>query len=287
MLSYLSKPYPSIIEDGYRKSVIINITVALVVFFILYVFKPTLFFDMKVSYSFSDSLLFSGITFCVAYFYTNILTRVLPRTFDTKTWTVGKEILMMFVILLSISIVNFFVGQAMFYPNTSFDITAFLEVIIATFVIGVIPMIVVVAFYLYYNQKNIQEKATSINESIQPKLLQESKTYQLNGTGKYEQLQLQGNHLLFIESIGNYCDIYYWQDEQLTKTTFRATLLALNEELPMNQFLKTHRSFLVNLNKVTQVSGNAQGYQLTLKDYEDRTIPVSRSNIQKFDEYYR
>lgn len=148
-------------------------------------------------------------------------------------------------------------------------------------------MIVVVAFYLYYNQKNIEEKASSINESIQPKTPSEPKKYELNGTGKYEQLEIQGNQMLFIESIGNYCDIYYFENNKVNKVTFRATLVSLNDELPMDQFLKTHRSFLVNLNKMEKVSGNAQGYQFQLRQYNDRTIPVSRSNISKFDEYYR
>ena len=163
MLNYLSKPYPSIIEDGYRKSVIINFTVALVVFFLLYVFKPTLFFEKEVSYTLTDSLLFSGITFSVAYFYTNILTRLLPKTFDTKKWTVGKEILMMFIIVLSIAIVNFFLGRVIFYPEADFHLSTFLKVIIATFTIAMIPMIVVIAFYLYYNQKNIEEKASTLS----------------------------------------------------------------------------------------------------------------------------
>ena len=45
---------------------------------------------------------------------------------------------------------------------------------------------------------------------------------------------------------------------------------------------KTHRSYLVHLHEITANSGNAQGYQLTLKKSSD-TIPVSRSNIAKFN----
>ena len=48
---------------------------------------------------------------------------------------------------------------------------------------------------------------------------------------------------------------------------------------------KTHRSYLVNLNKISAVSGNAQGYQLSLQQYS-ATVPVSRGQLKKFDEAF-
>lgn len=287
MLSYLSKPYPSIIEDGYKKSMVINFAVALVVFFILYAFKPTLFFHDNISFTLTDSLLFTGITFSVSFFYTNIITRIFPATFSSKNWTVGKEIGFLFLILISISIINFFVGRNVFYPEQNFEITTLLKVILATFIVGVIPMIVVVAFYLYFNQKRIAEKAITINESIPNKaIVSKTKEYQLKGSGKYEIITLKLNQLLFIESIGNYCDIYFLENEEPKKVTFRAALISFTEELPVDLILKTHRSYLVNLNKVERVLGNAQGYQLFLRGFDDKTIPVSRANIEIFDKYY-
>lgn len=288
MSSYLSRPYPSVIEDGYSKSIIINITVSVVVFFILFVFKPTLFFKDSISFSISDSLIFTGITFAVSFFYTNIITRLFPKPFDHSSWTVGKEILFLFCILLSISIVNFFVGRIVFYPNEPVSLYTLFQVIIATFIVGVIPMIVVVSFYLYFNQKKIAEQASTINESISPKPSETKvESYTLRGTGKYETIDLNSDEILFIESVGNYCDIYYLKEGKTAKRTFRATLLSLSNDLPKTKLLKTHRSFLVNLNMVKQVSGNAQGYQLSIKNYEERLVPVSRSNISIFNEYYQ
>ncbi|CAG5076260.1 LytTR family DNA-binding domain-containing protein [Parvicella tangerina] len=288
MLSYLYKPYPSIIEEGYRKSTIINVTVALVVFFILYVFKPSLFFSENVSYSFLDSILFAAITFGVSFTYTNILTRIFPKAFNTSSWTVGKEILMLFIILLSIAIANFFIGREVFYPNSSFNIVTLLKVILATFIVGVIPMIVVVTFYLYFHQNKNIESALAVNEHIHKKSNSIGETtYQLTGSGKYESIDLKLSNLLFIESIGNYCDIYYLENEQIKKVTFRSALASFVNTLPADAILKTHRSFIVNLSKVGKVTGNAQGYQLHLLGFDEKTIPVSRSNITTFDAYYK
>ncbi|WP_366512832.1 LytTR family transcriptional regulator DNA-binding domain-containing protein [Kordia sp.] len=45
---------------------------------------------------------------------------------------------------------------------------------------------------------------------------------------------------------------------------------------------KTHRSYLVNLDKIISCSGNAQGYQLSLENYTN-TVPVSRSKLKAFN----
>ncbi|MCB9188478.1 MAG: LytTR family transcriptional regulator [Flavobacteriales bacterium] len=287
MLRYLSKPYPSIIEDGYKKSLIINISVAFVVFFVLYVFKPSLFFAETVSYGLRDSLMFSAITFIVSIFYTNILTRLFPKIFIPRTWTFGKEILMLFSILFTIAIVNFFVGREVFYPSSEFDIKTFLQVIFATFIVGVIPMIVVVAFYLYYHQKKLSEKAKNINNALTTQVHSKTdKTYLVTGQGKNESLEISLDQLAFIESIGNYCDIYYLLNNQPEKTTFRASLASLRAIFPDDIIIKTHRSFLVNIDHIEKVSGNAQGYQLFLDSFPDKVIPVSRANINTFDSIY-
>ena len=42
------------------------------------------------------------------------------------------------------------------------------------------------------------------------------------------------------------------------------------------QFFRCHRTYLVNLDRVGHVSGNAQGYKLHLEGI-DNLVPVSRS----------
>jgi len=49
---------------------------------------------------------------------------------------------------------------------------------------------------------------------------------------------------------------------------------------------KVHRSYLVNLQTIESISGNAQGYVLRLKNFSEATIPVSRSKIQEFNRVF-
>lgn len=57
----------------------------------------------------------------------------------------------------------------------------------------------------------------------------------------------------------------------------RSTLRRMEDALASwPQFFRCHRTYLVNLDKVAHVSGNAQGYRLHLEGLDD-TIPVSRN----------
>jgi DNA-binding LytR/AlgR family response regulator len=49
-----------------------------------------------------------------------------------------------------------------------------------------------------------------------------------------------------------------------------------------SHIIKTHRSYLVNLHHVSDIKGNAQGYQLYLKQHPE-PIPVSRGMIPLFE----
>lgn len=54
--------------------------------------------------------------------------------------------------------------------------------------------------------------------------------------------------------------------------------------LPQNKFIKTHKSYIVNIDKIIEiVPWFNSTYNLKIKDYKEN-IPVSRNNIKKFKE---
>ena len=52
---------------------------------------------------------------------------------------------------------------------------------------------------------------------------------------------------------------------------------------PYAVFFRCHRAYIVNLDKIEQVEGNAQGYKLKLQGTED-LIPVSRNLNSEFSD---
>ena len=82
---------------------------------------------------------------------------------------------------------------------------------------------------------------------------------------------------MFIKSDGNYSTVYLKKGDELRKKMIRNTLKSLeNELINMEKIVRCHKSYIVNLNKVKQVTGNARGYNFILEGLE-MTIPVSRN----------
>ena len=86
---------------------------------------------------------------------------------------------------------------------------------------------------------------------------------------------------LYAESDGNYVTIHYTKRSQEKELLLRATMSQIEEAFSaMPQAVRCHRAFLVNIDKVEKVSGNAQGLRLRI-DYCNEEVPVSRAHVNK------
>ncbi len=72
--------------------------------------------------------------------------------------------------------------------------------------------------------------------------------------------------ILYIESISDYIKIHLQQQSVIT----RETISNIESKLPANAFIRTHRSFIVALNKITSFTNE-------YVEIDNKTIPVSRS----------
>lgn len=79
-------------------------------------------------------------------------------------------------------------------------------------------------------------------------------------------VKISFNDISFVESIGDYVKIHL---DNKTITT-RETISALAENLPEDLFMRTHRSFIVSLNKV-------ESYTCEYVETGSKQVPVSRS----------
>ncbi len=82
------------------------------------------------------------------------------------------------------------------------------------------------------------------------------------------------NDILYIESNGNYITIYTKQ----RKILVRNSLEWAQEQLPKHQFMRVHRSFIINLQAIQSVKSRS----VLLGQAE---IPVSRTNSSKMAAY--
>lgn len=74
------------------------------------------------------------------------------------------------------------------------------------------------------------------------------------------------NDILFIEGMENYVAIYLENKKIITHCTIKL----LMEKLPVKQFIQTHRSYVVAVDKISSIEGNTlhvQSYQVPVSKY--------------------
>ena len=219
--------------------------------------------------------------FPIAYLYLNFINRYLKSDVN---WTLGKELLNLSILLLLIGIAGFLIRDLIYTNSDNWSLRYFLEEIRNTFLIGFLLLIIV----LPINLERLIHKHKSSLEKLPMNPSKESKNtfVAIKTSIPNEDFKLHVKEFLFAKVESNYIEVFTSSSEGIDKTLIRMTLIELEGQLHAFPYIfKTHRSYLVNLHTITATSGNAQGYQLTLKN-GSATIPVSRSNIAKFNSIY-
>lgn len=97
----------------------------------------------------------------------------------------------------------------------------------------------------------------------------------LVGENKNEILKMEKDDLLFVKAVENYVEICFVdKSDKVISKTFRQTLSNVGEQLPYLK--KCHRSYLVNINSIKQLSGNSQGAKI-LFSIGEKEIPLSKT----------
>ncbi|MDB5136816.1 MAG: DNA-binding response regulator [Mucilaginibacter sp.] len=81
---------------------------------------------------------------------------------------------------------------------------------------------------------------------------------------RIEKIEL--NDILYAESVGNYVSVYTADKKVLAYLTMKS----LESQLPLNEFIKIHQSYLVNASKIDAIEGN----EIKIGN---RSLPMSRN----------
>lgn len=122
-----------------------------------------------------------------------------------------------------------------------------------------------------------QQECDALQENSDS-LIEEEKQCVLHSDYNDQDVIVNPRNFIYVESVGNYANICFIDDEQLTSTTIRTTIKQLKEDLTGNDFIvQCHRGFLVNLEYVESLEG-ANGRFFLNMFYTEKKIPVSRTN---------
>jgi hypothetical protein len=207
-------------------------------------------------------LAYGGIVCFVTILYRLVFPDLFPNFYKEENWTVRKEIAGNLGILCTITIGIILFHHFYYGDNFAHPLFVFLLVTI----IGSIP----ISLSVLYRFASLNKKYSSPQQI--PSLTHESEVVLVaeNGRDMY-----RFKDLYYVEITDNYSTVFYRQEGRLKEELIRSSLNKLERQLAGTNVVRCHRSYLVNLEKVHQVSGNAQGYKLHLRDME-KLIPVSR-----------
>lgn len=199
---------------------------------------------------------------------------------ETNNWSLLKELIATYLILQAMGIAIFLAGFLLEdSTNVSrWNLTTFLDSCKYMFLIGMLPF----AFFTAMNYKYRLYKDESIELKNDTKETHETLIH-IRSTLKKESLSFYANEFLFVTSDGNYAIFYLYRNNKTEKVSIRNSISKIENQLEaFPKFFRSHRAFIVNIEKVLSKKGNALGYLLSIASC-DIHVPVSRQKVKSFD----
>ncbi|MEQ8907724.1 MAG: LytTR family DNA-binding domain-containing protein [Vicingaceae bacterium] len=276
----LKKPHPFVFN---RNSVIVPTVITFVTLLLL---RPFNFNQFTTAKLLLWSAIFSFLVGVSVFICMKVVIK-LNRNESLENWTVGKEIVLILSVLTFICLLIFGLFVLM-----GLDVSAahlFQQIIVKTLAISFLPLVILILFEQYSYQRLKRKEAEQLSEklkTIAPKSNQgETSTIYLKAENETISLKLSQAEFLLFKSEGNYVEVYYFHENSLQKKLIRNSLKAIEEQLPKTSFFRCHNRYLINVQHIQQVEGNARNLLLSMKNWQEK-IPVSRSKSAQLKQFF-
>jgi hypothetical protein len=287
MLEFLNKPYPFSFQPLRRTKQILPIGVCVFMFLIL--FKPFGLSTNPDYFQLSAYFTFSG---AVIGLLTTVFTPYLfPRFFNESKWTLKRNLVWItwdfFCFATLMFVANHIISIYKYDNYGNFTFNRYLWFVYINLIFGLPLGIIINILNQYYLLKKHLKIAAGINDTIETSTNEDTNNQHAAGTilefavNKYKKVQIEVDNIIYVEALGNYLNIVY-ECNGIKKVTIRETINRFAQKAgPSGTVYRPHRSYLVNLHYIDNVTGDAQGLKIHFKDM-DTAIPVSRNKIKEF-----
>lgn len=252
------------------------------VFLFLYIFKPFGLneaqgnvFLITLGYGFITGVVMSAMYFAVR--------PIFPKFYNEPNWNIGKEILNTMVIILLVALGNLIYSSMIGFFRITFEML--LVFLGFTAAVGFFPVLIQVLIRQNALHKRYASGSESINEDLAKKpWADDGRMVTLKDEDGKEVITCMADQLIALESADNYVKIYLSGNQAEKSIMVRNALGKFELELgDFGHFFRTHRTYLINLDKLEHVDGNARGYTIKLKGLS-KQVPVARRRTDAFDQ---
>ncbi len=288
----LDQPFPINIRTA-RRFVVAGCFGLFISLFLL-VFKPFQLDNLEPGWFLFCCIMYGVMTSSCIIIMVVLVPLFFPDFFKEEKWTVRREIIFTTCILFFIGLVNFVLSHFLVETPLSWRNIFWFQFI--TVAIGITPIVIFILIQQNQQLKKYSTEAASLQSKIAemnktefnkhplPEKLKDADRVMIKGDYQKEKVDVKANNLLYVTSANNYVKVYYFENDKVVYSILRITMKRVEDALdPFPNFFRCHRAFLINLYRVKEVIGNAQGYKIKLDEVEE-LIPVSRNLNSEFSD---
>ena len=279
MLDFLRQPYPGP-TSAPRRSLLFALGAGVFVAGFLIVFRP---FGTPVGYEPGLNAFLAGYGVIVAgtFALPPLLLPVLaPRWSAEAVWTVGKQLLIVFLMtVIGITASYFYLLRLGGRPDWTSYFTFFRNgLVITAFPLAFLVLLDYIRKLRHYqagaaDHNAHRSVAVTSSVGLPVKLV-------LRDSQARPVVEVVASGLWCLHAEGNYVEVWWQDGNTYQRTLIRNTLRELEAQLsPADNWLRCHRSWVVNAALVEKVTGNAQGYRLHRPDAP--AVPVARGRSKQ------
>lgn len=275
---WLEKPFP--FYETYQQKIFIPIALTFFVMVGIILFNWTTNYDVLWK-QIGNVLTYGSIVIFISLIFSLVLPEIFPNVFHAEKWNVLKTLVSFTLAILAIGLAITLFAYNFDNQNNIPFISFFTAVIVRSVLLSFFPIIIMVFYFenLLHKRNHIEalKMIDEINKEKPDKDQNQTFTFAKNTK---DEIQINEHDLYYIKAEGNYCNVVYSSGLEFSHKLIRSSLKEI--EMCINQsgnFIRCHKSYIVNLSKISNVTGNARGYLFHLANYNDK-IPGSR-NLSK------
>jgi hypothetical protein len=143
-----------------------------------------------------------------------------------------------------------------------------------TALVVILPYIILMLYFSWQDKTKKLETLELFKEGNPAKQVKLLPFYDEKNVMRFSMIPVD---IFYIEAADNYVTIYYQNKQKISHYLLRNSLKNLEEYLSGYSFVRCHRSFIVNFEKVKLIRKEKDGLKLELDAFAEMVIPVSKT----------
>lgn len=279
MKDFLNRPYSFNDDLKYNLRLSIGISIGMFLFYLF--FQPL---DLRNEDLNTRLVIIAGfgfITFFILGLNLIFLPLIFPKFFQTGKWNFIRDVILNAWIWILISTAYTFYAR---YIGL-IEITA--HSMFKILLLGLAPVAILIVAnqnkilkrYLQNALELIKSQDQDDNENPENK-----DSIIIASDNKSESITIASESLVLIKSANNYIEVFWVGEEKMQKKLIRNTLTNIENQLKKYpNFIRCHRTALINATYIEKKAGDSHGLQIKLKGLNE-LVPVSRQYQLKVKE---